>query len=135
MKRKQDTPDQLNLKSKRQKTNTPLNPQQEEYEFSFPWLDLYKELKSVRCSPTDDYRQFKSWLGVAPVVAEMVWIKYSHSLFLSKRIHLAIALNYLKCMPCQQVAAADFHITAPTYRKYLWKTLEHLDQSMTEVCQ
>jgi len=99
-----------------------------------PWLNLYHNVFGVRCSPTDDFRQFKAWLGVAPDVAEMVWQKYADGVFLKKRIHLAVVLNFLKSMPNQNTAAASFRITPPTYRKYLWGTINYLNAVMNEVC-
>lgn len=77
-----------------------------------PWTQLYRQIHGVRCSPTDDHRQFKAWLGVHPDVAEMAWVKYSDDVFLKDRIHLALVLNFLKKMPTMQNGAASFNYSS-----------------------
>ena len=95
--------------------------------YSEEWLDLYLELKGTRCSQSSDYRQFKAWLGVPPIIAEKIWLLYQDSIMLPNRYLLALVLNYLKVMPVQENGAAEFKISAPTYRKYLWTTIKYLD--------
>jgi hypothetical protein len=99
---------------------------------SSSWLSLFKNLKGVKCSPSDDHRQFRSWLGIHPTVAEMAFLKYQHPFFL-KKIYLAIVLNFEKNMPNQQLSSGEFKMTPLTYRKWLWQTIHYLDQNMHEV--
>lgn len=98
-----------------------------------PWLDLYFQFKGVRSTSTEDYRAFKAWVGVSPDVAEMIFCKYFASRSDKARFCLALTLNFLKCMPTQDEGAANFKISRPTYRKYLWRTIDFLNQSMNEV--
>ena len=99
-----------------------------------PWLNLYLKYKGVKCSKTEDYRSFKAWVGVTPDVAEMIFTKYNDPFGLPSRDRLLIVLNFLKCMPSQDDASVNFGISRPTYRKYLWGTLFHLNKVMNEVC-
>lgn len=133
MKREKDELGRWIPRKKKRTEDDVLTCHQQELQISQPWLDLYKQIKGVRCSPTEDFRQFKAWVGVVPVVAEMIFIKYSHEFFLTKRKHLALLLNFLKNMPSQENGAADFGMTRPTYRKYLWRTLDYLYLEMKEV--
>ena len=62
-----------------------------------PWLELYKQIKGVSCSPTDDFRSFKSWLGVAPEVGELTYVRYYDNEALPSRKRLAmVCLNKLQ---------------------------------------
>lgn len=97
-----------------------------------PWLTIYQNYKGVPCSPTDDYRQFRSWVGLSPDVAEMIYYKYPHPVLLSRE-RLLLVLNWLKCMPSQNEGSSSFHLSRPTYRKYLWETINYLDLAMKEV--
>jgi hypothetical protein len=133
MKREKDELGRWIPRKKKRTEDDVLTGHQKELQISQPWLDLYKQIKGVRCSPTEDFRQFKAWVGVVPVVAEMIFIKYSHEFFLTKRKYLALLLNFLKNMPSQENGAADFGMTRPTYRKHLWRTLDYLYLEMKEV--
>eukprot|EP01126_Amoeba_proteus_P001507 TRINITY_DN10446_c0_g1_i30.p1 TRINITY_DN10446_c0_g1~~TRINITY_DN10446_c0_g1_i30.p1 ORF type:complete len:130 (+),score=12.86 TRINITY_DN10446_c0_g1_i30:62-451(+) len=79
-----------------------------EYEITAPWYALYIQYKKVTCSPCEDDRQFRAWLGVVLETAEMIWIKYDEG-------------------------SSNFHLSCPTYRKYLWKTLYYLNDVMNEI--
>ena len=103
-----------------------------EKQYVAPWLQLYKFYKSVRCSVSEDYRQFKAWTGCSPDVCELIWIKYCRGV-LPKRDYLCLALNFLKCMPTQDEGASSFQLSRPTYRKRLWDTLRYLYARMDEV--
>lgn len=96
-----------------------------------PWLDLYFYYKNVSCSTCEDYRQFRAWVGVSPDVAELIYKKYLHPLL--PRDRLLLLLNWLKAMPSQDEGSSSFRLSRPTYRKYLWETLDYLNLSMTEV--
>ena len=109
-------------------------PKHDPHQLIRPWLNLYLKYKRVLWSSTDDFRQFKAWLGVAPEVAEMIFVRYQDQKGLPHRARLALVLHFLKHMLGQQEAASLFLITPPTYRKYLWTSLNYLDRTMDEVC-
>jgi hypothetical protein len=98
-----------------------------------PWLELFQYYKRCKCGISEDYRRFKAWVGVSPDVAEMIYSKYFHLSFLPSRNRLLLVLNFLKNMPSQDEGASNFRLSRPTYRKYLWETLEYLDKTMNEV--
>lgn len=86
----------------------------------------------TRCSPCEDFRQFRAWVGVTPDVVEMIYQKYYHPVLLT-RSRLLLVLNWLKTVTSQDEGSSSFQISRPTYRKYLWETIDYLDASMTEV--
>jgi len=98
------------------------------------WISLYEKYKRVKYSDCEGDRKFAAWTGVVPQVAEKIFQKYNHPQFLPTGTRLLIVLYFLKHMPTEDEASAEFEISSrTTYRKYLWESIEYLDYIMDEV--
>jgi hypothetical protein len=104
----------------------------DEAEIASPWVGLYWKYKNVKCSPTEDYCQFKAWTGCTPDVCELIWLKYCQQ-FVPSRDYLCLALHWLKCMPSQDEGASAWQLSRPTYYKRLWEMLWFLYGALDEV--
>jgi len=99
-----------------------------------PWRELFQFYFGVPYSPVENDRQFRSFTGVAPQVAEKIYQKYSHPVHLNNRSKLFVVLHFLKDMPTEDVGRAAFKLKSRnTYRKWLWSTLGYLDWVMDEI--
>jgi hypothetical protein len=99
-----------------------------------PWANLYYYYKGLKYSPAEDDRKFKAWTGVCPQVAEVLFQKYYDPKGLPDRTRLLIVLHFMKVMPSIDEGASTFKIASrTTYSKYLWDTVEYLDDNMTEI--
>jgi hypothetical protein len=99
-----------------------------------PWASLYLHYKGIKYSSAEEDRKFKAWTGVAPQVAEIIFRKYHDDEGLPDRSRLLIVLNFLKVMPTEDEGASSFKLNSrKTYRNYLWKAVEYLDNNMTEI--
>jgi len=99
-----------------------------------PWRNLYELYCGTKYQAGEDHRRFRAWTGVSPQVAEKIWVKYKHSVWMPECTHLLIVLHFLKVMPTEDLGAAQFQFgSRNTYRKYLWRTLGYLNDSMTEI--
>lgn len=98
------------------------------------WIALHEHFNGgIKCSRGEDDRKFKSFAGVAPEVAEFVYLKYLiNDKF--ERWHLLLVLYFLKHNPSEDEGASRFLIASRnTYRKKLWDTIYHLDFFMDEI--
>lgn len=96
------------------------------------WIRLFNYFAHKYCNSEND-RKFKSFTGVSPEVAEVIFSRYCDNKQLKFRKHLLIVLHYLKNVPTQDFGSQIFKISRPTYRKILWNTLLYLDVVMDEV--
>jgi len=99
-----------------------------------PWANLYFHYKRIPYNPSENHRKFKSWTGVDPHIAELIFLKYFHRKHLPNRSRLLIVLHFLKTMPTEDEGASQFKIKSrTTYRKQLWQSINYLDYIMEEV--
>jgi hypothetical protein len=104
------------------------------YNYLRPWANLYYLYKGAKYSSGENDRKFKSWTGVSPEVAEIIFQKYKDQQGLPDRTRLLIVLNFLKNMPSEDDGSSTFKLNSrTTYRKYLWSGVEYLYQNMTEI--
>ena len=96
------------------------------------WIRLFNYY-GYKYSRGENDRKFKSFTGVSPEVAEVIFLRYSSITQLKFRKYLLVVLHYLKNAPTQDVGSQIFKISRPTYRKILWSTLFFLDVVMDEV--
>jgi hypothetical protein len=86
----------------------------EQDEAFLPWANLYRTYKGINLSRAENDRKFRSWTGVAPEVAEAIFVKYQHPQCLPDRTTLLIVLNFLKNMPTEDNGLLSFILRAET---------------------
>jgi len=82
-------------------------------------------------SEVEDFRYFRSFFGIHPEVACVIMKRYGSEYL--NRFNLLIVLHYLKVYPTDVVGSFLFKLSRPTYRKYLWNTINYLNEVMCEI--
>lgn len=82
-------------------------------------------------SESEDCRHFRSFFGIHPEVAEVIIRRYGSEYL--NRFNLLIVLHYLKVYPTDVIGSHLFKLSRPTYRKYLWNTINYLHSVMDEI--
>src|SRR6185369_7370736 len=97
------------------------------------WITLYNEYNNDRYSPESGDRKFVAFTGVAPQVCEYIFTKYVDPLYMPSRFRLLLVLHFLKTGCTENLGCSRFGISRPTYRSYLWETIDYLDLYMDEI--
>lgn len=96
-----------------------------------PWIALYNQYARDRYSSAENDRKFCGLTGVAPEVAEMIYVKYKSETL--TRLNLFVVLVYLKTNKTEDDACRFFGVSRLTYRRVLWATIRYLAYVMDEV--
>lgn len=94
------------------------------------WKKLYTTYIG-RWSTSENYRQFRSFFGVHPEVAEVIFRRYGNE-FLD-RFQIFIVLHFLKVYPTGDVGCKQFKVSRTTYRNLLWNSINYLNFTMNEI--